>query len=72
MDDRAFIRGFEGFHDTRFLALTILAVLVFAVVMSGVFAGFRENHVSMSTDAITFVHRAQPQPPTAPPAAAVP
>jgi hypothetical protein len=71
MDDRTFIRGFEGFHNTRFLAFTVVAVILFAIVLSGVIDGFRGNHVSTSADAMTFVHRAQPQAPAAPPAAPV-
>ena len=55
MDDRAFIRGLEGFHNRRFLLLTFLGVLVFAVVMTVVVAGFRKNHGYRSADTVTLV-----------------
>jgi uncharacterized membrane protein len=70
MDDRAFIRGLEGFHDRRFLAFTVLGVLVFAVVMTVVFAGFRKNHVYRSADAVTLVQPSPPQVAAAQPAGA--
>ena len=72
MNDRTFIRGLEGFHNTRFVGFAVLAVLVFAVVLSVVVAGFRGNHVSTSADAMTFLQYSQPRPPAAPPAAPVP
>jgi len=59
MDDRAFIRGLEGFHNRRFLLFTFLGVLVFAVVMTVVVAGFRKNHGYRSADTVTLV---QPSP----------
>lgn len=61
MDDRTFIRGLEGFHNRRFLAFAVLAVLVFAVVLAVVVAGFRKNHVYRSADAVTLVHPSPPQ-----------
>ncbi len=61
MDDRAFIRGLEGFHNRRFLAFTVLGVLVFAVVLTVVVAGFRRNDVRRSADAVTLVHSSPPQ-----------
>ncbi len=57
MDDRAFIRQFEGFRSRRFVAFTVLGVLGFALVLAVVVAGFRRNHVYRSADAVTFVHR---------------
>lgn len=60
MDDRAFIRQFEGFHSRRFVAFTVLGVLGFALLLGVVVAGFRKNHVYRSADAVTFV---QPSPP---------
>ena len=68
MDDRAFIRGFEGFHSNRFLAFAALAVLAFAVVLAAVVMGFRGNHVSQSADAMALVRSSAPQAPAAPPA----
>jgi hypothetical protein len=59
MDDRAFIRDLEGFHDRRFMTVVALGVLVFALVMGVVVAGFRHNHVYRSAAAVTFV---QPSP----------
>jgi hypothetical protein len=56
MDDRAFIRGFEGFHNRRFIGFAALALLVLAVVLSGVIGGFRQNQVARSADAMTLVH----------------
>lgn len=67
MDDRAFIRGFEGFHNRRFLAFAALALLAFAVVLSGVVAGFRHNQVTKGADAM--VERASSSRSAAPPAA---
>jgi len=55
MDDRAFIRGLEGFHNRRFLTFTVLGVLVLAVVLTVVVAGFRKNDVYRSADAVTLV-----------------
>jgi hypothetical protein len=69
MDDRALIRSFEGFHNKRFLGYAALALLVFAVVVSGLVAGFRGNHVSRSADAMALVHSQQAPTPAAPPAA---
>lgn len=68
MEDRAFIRGLEGFHNRRFLAFTVLGVLVFAVVLSVVVAGFRKNQVYRSADAVTLVRPSPPQVAAAPPA----
>jgi hypothetical protein len=61
MNDREFIRGFEGVHNRRFLGFAALALLAFVVVMSGVIAGFRGNHVRRSADAISLVQPAQPR-----------
>ena len=61
MDDRAFIRDLEGFHNRRFLAFAILGVLFFAVVLTVVVAGFRKNHVYRSADAVTLVRPSPPQ-----------
>ena len=58
MDDRAFIRGLEGFHNRRYLLFTVLGVIAFAVVMAVVVAGFRRNQVSRSADAVTLVRPA--------------
>jgi hypothetical protein len=55
MDDRAFIRGFEGFHNKRFVGFVALALLAFAAVLGGVVVGFRHNEVAKSADAITLV-----------------
>jgi hypothetical protein len=71
MDDRAFIRDLEGFHNRRFLAFAALGVLVFAVVMTVVVAGFRKNHVYRSADAVTLVQPSPPQVSAAPLARAV-
>lgn len=68
MDDRAFIRDLEGFHDRRFLVFTALAVLVFAVVMTVVVAGFRKNQVYRNADAVTLVQPSPPEVSAAPPA----
>ena len=71
MDDRAFIRDLEGFHNRRFVAFTALGMLVFAVVMAVVVAGFRKNHVYRSADAVTLVQPSPPQVSAAPPAGPV-
>ena len=71
MDDRAFIRDLEGFHNRRFLAFAALGVFVFAVVMTVVVAGFRKSHVYRSADAVTLVQPSPPQASAAPPAGAV-
>jgi len=68
MDDRAFIRDLEGFHNRRFIAFTALGMLVFAVVMAVVVAGFRKNHVYRSADAVTLVQPSPPQVSGTPPA----
>jgi hypothetical protein len=68
MDDRAFIRDLEGVHNGRFLAFSVLAVLVFAGVMAVVVAGFRKNQVYRSADAVTLVQPSPPQVSAAPPA----
>jgi len=68
MDDRAFIRDLEGFHDRRFVAFTVLGVLVFAVVLAVVFAGFRKNDVYRSADAVSLVRPSAPQVLAPPPA----
>jgi hypothetical protein len=68
MDDRAFIRDLEAFHNRRFLALAILGVLVFAVVLAVVVAGFRKSHVYRSADAMTLVQPSPPRMAPAPPA----
>ena len=70
MDDRTFIRDREGFHNRRFLAFAVLGVLVFAVVLTVVVAGFRKNQVYRSADAVTLVKPSPPQV-SAPPAGAV-
>jgi len=57
MNDRAFIRGFEGFHNRRFLGFAALALLAFGLVLSGVIYGFRHNDVAKSADAMTLVPR---------------
>jgi hypothetical protein len=57
MDDRAFIRGFEGFHNRRFLGFLALALLALAVVVGGVVVGFRQNDVPKSADAMSLVPR---------------
>lgn len=67
MDDRSFIRSLEGFHDSRFVLFTVIGVLVFAVVMTVVVAGFRENDVYRSADAVTLVRPSPPQVSAAPP-----
>jgi hypothetical protein len=61
LDDRALIRGLEGFHDRRFLTFTVLGVLVVAVVMAVVVAGFRKNQVYRSADAMMLVQPSPPQ-----------
>jgi len=66
MDDRAFIRDLEGFHNRRFLAFVALGVLVFAIVMTVVVAGFRKNQVYRSADAVTLVQPSPPQVSAAP------
>ena len=71
MDDRAFIRDLEGFHNRRFLAFAALGVLVFAVVMTVVVAGFRKSHVYRSADAVTLVQPSPPQVSAVPPAGLV-
>jgi hypothetical protein len=70
MDDRALIRSFEGFHNKRFLAFTGLALLAFGIVLIGLIAGIRRNHldVARSADAMTQPAAAQPRAPTPPPA----
>ena len=68
MDDRAFIRDLEGFRSRRFLAFTALGVLVFAVVLAVVVAGFRKNHVYRSADAVTLVQPSPARVMAAPPA----
>jgi hypothetical protein len=72
MDDRAFIRDLEGFHDRRFLGFTAIAVLLFAVVLAVVVAGFQENHVYRSADAVMLVRPSPPRVSAAPPAVPVP
>jgi len=69
MNDRAFIRGLEGFHNRRFLAFAALGVLVFAVVLTVVVAGFRKNHVCRDADAVSLVQPSLPQVSAAPAAA---
>jgi hypothetical protein len=66
MDDRAFMRDLEGFHNRRFVAFTVLGVLVFAAVMAVVVAGFRKNQVYRSADAVTLVRPSPPQVSAAP------
>lgn len=70
MNDRAVIRDLEGFHDRWFLTVVVLGVLVFAVILTVVVAGFRHNHVYRSADAMTLVvpppPRMLPVPPTGP------
>ena len=68
MDDRAFIRDLEGFHNRRFLAFAFFGVLVFAVVLTVVVAGFRKNQIYRSADAVTLVQPSPPQVSAAPPA----
>jgi len=68
MDDRAFIRDLEGFHNRRFLAVMALGVLIFAVVLTVVVAGFRKNHVYRSADAVTLVQPSPAQVTATPPA----
>jgi hypothetical protein len=67
MDDRALIRSFEGVHNSRFLAYVALAVLAFGLVLGGVIAGFRDNHVSKSADAMALVRSTSPPAPPAVP-----
>jgi hypothetical protein len=58
MDDRTFIRGFEGVHNKRFLTFAGLALLAFAVVVGGVIMGFRHSDVAQGADAMALVpHR---------------
>lgn len=71
MDDRAIIRDLEGFHDRWFLAVTALGVLVFALVLIVVVAGFRDSDVHRSADAVTLVQPSPPQVFVAPPAGPV-
>jgi hypothetical protein len=71
MDDRAFIRGLEGFHNRRFVVFAALGVLVFAIVMTVVVAGFRKNQVYRSADAVSLVRPSPPQVSAAPPAGPV-
>jgi hypothetical protein len=71
MDDRAFIRDLEGFHNGRFLAFAALGVLVFTVVLTVVVAGFQRNHVYRSADAVTLVNPSPPQVSAEPPAGSV-
>ena len=61
MDDRLFIRDLEGFHNRRFVALTALGVLAFAVVLTVVVVGFRKNNVYRSADAVTLVRPSPPE-----------
>ena len=68
MDDRAFNRGLEGFHDRRFLAFTAFGIFVFAIVLAVVVAGFRKSHVYRSADAVTLVQPSPPQVSGVPPA----
>jgi hypothetical protein len=63
MDDRAFIRGFEGFHNRRFVGFAALALLVFAVVVGGLVRGFRGNEVTKGADAMALAHGATTQAP---------
>jgi len=72
MDDRAFIRDLEGFHDRRFLGFAAIAVLLFGVVLAVVVAGFQTSHVYRSADAVTLVQPAPPRVSAAPPAGPVP
>jgi hypothetical protein len=69
MDDRAFIREFEGFHNKRFLAFVGLALLAFIVAVGGLVRGFRGNHVRTSADAMTYSHTPPARTPPAPPPA---
>jgi hypothetical protein len=66
MDDRAVIRDLEGFHDRRFLGFAALGLLVFAVVLTVVVAGFRNSYVYRSADAVTLVKPSLPQVSAAP------
>ena len=68
MDDRAFIRDLEGFHNRRFLAFTVLGVLVLAALLTVVVAGFQRNQVYRSADAVTLVRPSPPQVSAVPPA----
>jgi hypothetical protein len=67
MDDRELIRSFEGVHDRRFLTFTGLALLAFVIVLGGVVAGFRGNHVQRSADAMSLVQPRVPRIMAAPP-----
>jgi len=60
MNDPAFIRGFEGFHNKRFLGFTALAVLVFAIVVTATVGGFRGRRIANSADAMTGVGSSTP------------
>ena len=68
MDDRAVIRDLEGFHDRWFLTVVVLGLLVFAVILTVVVAGFRHNHVYRSADAMTHVVPSPPRMLPVPPA----
>ena len=61
MDDRTVIRDLEGFHDRWYLTVVVLGVLVFAVILAVVVAGFRHNHVYRSADAMTLAVPPPPQ-----------
>ena len=63
MDDRALIRSLEGLHNKRFVAFLVLALLAFVVVMTGLVAGFRANHVAKSADAMVLLRSSQAQTP---------
>lgn len=67
MNDRALIRGLEGFHNRRFLALLAVGLLAFAIVLVAVAKGFRDNHVSRGADAMSGVTAPEPRPPATPP-----
>ena len=53
MNDPAFIRGFEGFHNKRFLGFTALAVLVFGILLAVTISGFRGRDISTGANAMT-------------------
>ena len=57
MNDQEFIRGFEGFHNKRFVGFAALALIAFALVLGGVVVGFRQNHVAKSADAMVLAPR---------------
>ena len=63
MNDRSLIRGLEGFHNKRFLALTAVGLAVFAIVLIAVIAGFRNNRIDRSADAMSGVTATQPRAP---------